>query len=138
MEIFSKIVALLRVIMPLPDITDAVSLAKWLQAIAPAEADVIVFIANQLRAKGSCEVMVPGGAVVTMVVDQFGAVQMTDYHAGILCSHAAGEILGDVQANGEFLKLLMQYIPVIMQLLSLFLKIPVTPVVPQPTPVPIQ
>lgn len=114
MELFAKIIALLRCLYPLPAFTDAGNILKWLNALSPAGSELIAFIVNQLQTKGFAEVSLPNGEAV--IIRRTSA---TEYSSHIVASAVAYE--GDVEADGKWIALFKKMLPYIIQFLPLLI-----------------
>lgn len=129
---FLKILALLRVAIPLPSFADPAALAAWLQSISEPLAELIAAIAGQVKTTGRCKIELPGGEVVEIVKgDTVGTYAMSMPHQSMLCA-AAPEAFGD----GRWLEFIKTLLPIILQVLPFLLKDEPAPApTPKPDPV---
>ena len=115
---FAKIFALVKDAFPLPVFADAVALAKWLIAIAPAEADLLAALLTQLKTAGEAVIDLPTGPTITIYQRTDGTYGMSEDHQALLCSAVDTE----VGADGTWLEFLKALLPFLMQLLPFFIK----------------
>ena len=112
MNFVIAILAVLKAVVPVPNWSDEASVAAWLNGLSPAAAKLIAAIAGRLNVTGDvCE------------ADLLAAIEAE-------CPEAWGD--------GRFLELLKQLLPLIIQILPLFLEPSPAPTPdPQPTPPPV-
>jgi len=134
MSLFAKLLALLRVSLPIPSFRDVAAVTAWLQGMAAAEADLIVMLANQFAATGQIQIELPGGRTIFLSPTPAvpGLMISTDALASdpipLLASALASEA-GEPEANGKWLEFLKKWVPIILQILPFFLE-------PAPKPAP--
>ena len=126
---FAKLLALIAAALPLPAFADAAAVKAWLSGLNPAIADLIAALVAQFKATGRIEIECPDGTVCSMAPDAAGVWTMAEEDQAKLVA-AAPEKFGD----GKFLEIFKQFLPLILQLLPLFLKKEPDP---EPTPAPV-
>jgi hypothetical protein len=132
-NLFLKLVEILKTGLPAPVFTDEAAVLAWLNRMTPSEAAFIVAMATQFKAKGAIELELPSGETVAIApVCQGGncVCYFTEADAAKACA-AAPEAFGD----GKWLEIVQKIIaliPAIVTIFSLFVAAPV----PSPDPVP--
>ena len=126
---FLKILALLRVAIPLPSFADPAALAAWLKSISTPLAELISAIAGQVKATGSCQIELPGGETVAITQATDGLCAMSTAHQSMLCS-------ANPEGDGRWLEFIKTLLPIILQVLPFLLKDEPAPA-PAPTPDPV-
>ena len=130
---FAKVLALIVAALPLPVFTDPEAVKAWLGGLNASLGDLIAALVSQFQATGKVEIECPDGSVCSMAPDANGVWAMTDEDQAKLVS-AAPEKFGD----GKFAEIFKLVLPLILQLLPLFLKKEAEPTpepIPNPTPV---
>jgi hypothetical protein len=125
---FLKILALLRVAIPLPSFADPAALAAWLKSISEPLAELIAAIAGQVKTTGRCAIELPGGETVEIVKgDVVGTYAMSMPHQSMLCA-------ANPEGDGKWLEFIKTLLPIILQVLPFLLKDEPAPT-PKPDPV---
>ena len=119
---FAKIMALLKVALPTPLFTDAGAVSVWWLKLNPAAPDLIAALAAQFTALGFAEIALPDGGTIMLTRGEDGVFRMDEGHRTLLC-YAVAESSGEVGKDGKFLEFLKQLLPIILQILPLFLKV---------------
>lgn len=127
---FLKILALLRVAIPLPSFADPAALAAWLKSISDPLAALIAEIAGQIKTTGRCQIELLTGETVEIARGDDGLCAMSMPHQSMLCAAAPGAF-----GDGSWLKFIQTLLPIILQILPYLLKDDTAPA-PEPTPTP--
>lgn len=142
MSLFLKLVALFRIAFPLPAWTDKTTVTEWLENMAPAIADLLASFLTQYQTTGSAELSLPTGATISIFEGLDGKPTMTADHAGMLCEACCASLTSEADelpekiGDGKILEMLMKLMPLILQILPLFLATPAPkPEPPAPGPV---
>ncbi|HQU42381.1 MAG TPA: hypothetical protein PK867_06190, partial [Pirellulales bacterium] len=117
---------LIRAADPLPSFVDAAALQAWLVKIAPDLAAIVANIAAALKAHGTVAIELPNGNTVEMQRGPDGAIVMSESHQVMLAASAPVDL-----PQGRWLDLIRRILPILLQLLPLFLE-----PAPAPTPAP--
>jgi hypothetical protein len=135
MEVFAKLLALLKAGLPLPNFADAAATEAWLIGLAPSESALIALLVGQIKLTGSADIALPDGSVATIYERSDGTFGMAEERETALCSAAAGALEAEV-GKINWAALFAKIMPIILQILPLFLNVVPTPA-PTPTPPPV-
>ena len=124
MNLFLKLLAVLKAGMPLPVFADVKAVLAWWNGLGPAAADLIAAMAVQFKVTGHVDFFLPDGSAVSIVEGADGRLEMSDDHQAMFCCAVAPG------ADGKWLLILKNLLPIILQILSVFFTV-------NPTPAPI-
>lgn len=121
MDLFKKLLALVKELLPLPTFTDVKMVKIWLDGLSGPEAALIVWIAKRLQEDGRVGIALPGGGTVTLVMQGDQAVFLHG-EEDVLAEALVGALPPEGRfGDGRILELLKKLLPLILKIIPIFL-----------------
>jgi hypothetical protein len=138
MEILMLLMAVVKAAFPLPVFVDAEDINDWLGTINEPLSKLIAAMVSQFNKTGRIAMDLQDGPLVLADSGRCLAVDQDDAAERLALACASADDGPEAWGDGKFLEILKMLLPIILQLLPLFLEPGPAPTPePQPTPPPV-